>query len=165
MEEVENDFSGDSRLRWNDKGRYFYAKMYWTLIYCVYMKYFRSLFLLGTSVALLGGGCGVGQAPSQLQASTEYQAVFLNNGQAYFGKLDTKQQGQYLILRDIYYFQQLRPLQGEGKENPDLSLMKLGNELHGPTDMMQINRDHVLFVEDMKDDARVVQAIKSYKSK
>jgi hypothetical protein len=68
-------------------------------------------------------------------------------------------------LRDIYYFQQLRPLQGEGKENPDLSLMKLGNELHGPTDMMQINRDHVLFVEDMKDDARVVQAIKSYKSK
>ncbi|MBU2575853.1 hypothetical protein KKF64_02080, partial [Patescibacteria group bacterium] len=64
-----------------------------------------------------------------------------------------------------------RPLQQteEGQQQAtdqqgELSLVKLGNELHGPTDSMFINRDHVLFVEDLKDDSNVVQAIDNYKS-
>ena len=98
----------------------------------------------------------------------DWQAVFLSNGQVYFGKV-VKQNKVEIKLADIYYLQVTRPLQqaAEGQEqaNPqgELSLVKLGNELHGPSDIMYINRDQVLFVEDLKDDSNVVTAIANYK--
>lgn len=101
----------------------------------------------------------------------EYQAVFLTNGQVYFGKVMSQNKLQYL-MEDIYYLQVTRPLQQteEGQaqatdnQNGELSLVKLGNELHGPTDKMYINRSQVLFAEDLKDDSNVVTAITNYKS-
>ena len=35
-------------------------------------------------------------------------------------------------------------------------------ELHGPEDRMYINREHVLFIEDLQPDSKVVQAIEAY---
>jgi len=99
----------------------------------------------------------------------DWQAVFLTNGQVYFGQVK-KQNKVELVLNEIYYLQVTRPLQqtaeGEQQANSqgELSLVKLGNELHGPTDAMIVNRDHVLFVEDLKEDSKVVQAISSYKA-
>ena len=98
----------------------------------------------------------------------DYQAVFLTNGQVYFGQVMSENSAE-VVVQDIYYLQVTRPLQqteeGEQQPNPqgELSLVKLGNELHGPTDSMFINRDHVLFIEDLKDDSNVVQAILNYK--
>jgi hypothetical protein len=100
-----------------------------------------------------------------------YQAVFLTNGQVYFGKLTDS--GSYAMLKDIYYLQVTQPpLQGSqatgtttqqsSTAQPQLSLVKLGNELHGPIDEMKINRDQILFFEDMKEDGRVMQAIREY---
>jgi uncharacterized protein HemX len=98
----------------------------------------------------------------------EWQAVFLTNGQVYFGQVKSRNWAE-VIMEDIYYLQVTRPLQQteEGQEAFDeqgeLSLVKLGNELHGPTDKMYINQKHVLFLEDLKDDSNVVQAIINYK--
>lgn len=97
-----------------------------------------------------------------------YQAVFLSNNQVYFGKMSGKS-SEYIRLTDIYYLQLRQPLQnqqrGEGQNTaPDLTLIKLGNELHGPTDRMEINQDQVVFIEELKDDSRVVQAIKNYQA-
>lgn len=99
----------------------------------------------------------------------DWQAVFLSNGQVYFGQIE-KQNKVEVVLSDIYYLQVTRPLQqtaeGEQQANPqgELSLVKLGNELHGPTDAMHVNRDQILFIEDLKDDSNVVTAIANYKS-
>jgi len=96
----------------------------------------------------------------------DYQAVFLSNGQVYFGKMTNKNAG-YVVMKDIYYLQLKRPLQEQkpGEQaQPDLTLIKLGNELHGPLDRMEINKNHVLFVEDLKDDSKVVTAIMEYKA-
>lgn len=97
-----------------------------------------------------------------------YQAVFLTNGQVYFGKL-TDSTGSYATLKDIYYLQVTTPpIQGsqqqgqQQQQQQQLSLVKLGNELHGPVDEMKINRDQVLFFEDIKEDGRVMQAIREY---
>jgi hypothetical protein len=91
----------------------------------------------------------------------EYQAVFLDNGQVYFGKLDRKSEDFY-NLTDVYYLQ-------TGTVGLDqasnLSLSKLGNEAHGPEDKMEINVEHILFIEDMKEDSKVVGAIKEHKRK
>lgn len=92
----------------------------------------------------------------------EYQAVFLTNGQVYFGKLYGENR-QYAVLRDIYYLQVTQPPQPlqEGQTPPaNVNVVKLGGELHGPEDEMRINRDHILFVEDLKEDSRVLIAIK-----
>lgn len=92
---------------------------------------------------------------------TAFQAVFLTNGQVYFGKL-YREDSQFPVLRDVYYLQVTQPPQPiqPGQTPPtNINLVKLGGELHGPQDEMRINRDQILFVEDMKPDSRVVQAI------
>lgn len=94
-----------------------------------------------------------------------YQAVFLSNGQVYFGHLKDVN-SQYATLDDIYYLQvqKIQPKEEATNENQKLTLIKLGNEIHGPEDAMKINRDQILFWEDLKDDGKVVQAIKEYQT-
>lgn len=104
--------------------------------------------------------------------SDTFHAVFLTNGQVYFGHLDAFGTANP-TLNEIYYLQLRRPLQeqkkeeGEGQtpqEQPELTLVKLGNELHGPVDKMTINKDHILFVEELKEDSKVVKAIEEYRN-
>lgn len=98
-------------------------------------------------------------------AAGDYQAVFLTNNQVYFGKI-SKEASQYPILRDIYYLRvttQLQPAETGAPVAPAINLVKLGNELHGPMDEMRINREHILFIEDLKPDSQVVAAIENFK--
>jgi hypothetical protein len=92
----------------------------------------------------------------------QYQAVFLENGQVYFGHLSNIN-GSYANLTDIYYLQVQQDGIQEGENNaaadPQISLAKLGNELHGPEDVMYISRDKILFWENMQNDSDVVEAI------
>ena len=98
----------------------------------------------------------------------EYQAVFITGDQVYFGKL-SNERSAYPTLRDIYYLQVNQPIQpiqtdenGNALQQPDLQLVKFGNELHGPSDEMRINRDHILLIEDLRENSPVVQAIREY---
>ncbi len=105
--------------------------------------------------------------PSRSSMSASYQAVFLTNGQVYFGKAadDTRDP---VVLHEVYYLQvtqQLQPAPSPGvspQTVPQISLVKLGNELHGPTDEMRITRSQVLFIEDLKDDSAVTKAIREF---
>jgi hypothetical protein len=107
--------------------------------------------------------------PIAKASAKQWQGVFLTNGQVYFGKVKSAS-GKTLSLEEIYYLQVVdKPLQrtqeGEdvtGKTQQELTLIKLGNEIHGPTDAMTINRDHILLTVKLKEDSRVVQAIKQY---
>ena len=102
-------------------------------------------------------------------SSKDWQAIFLTNGQVYFGKV--KKAGmKSVVLADIYYLQVVtKPLQSTAtgattaeQTQQELTLIKLGNEIHGPTDAMIINRDQILLTEKLKSDSRVVEAIASY---
>ncbi|MDP2587115.1 MAG: hypothetical protein Q8P32_05135 [Candidatus Komeilibacteria bacterium] len=97
--------------------------------------------------------------------ATGWQAVFLTNGQVYFGKV-AKENNDTIVLEDIYYLQVAQSPQPtpEGQQSEqNLSLVKLGNELHGPKDAMKINMAQVLFTEELKADSKVVDAIVRYK--
>lgn len=86
-----------------------------------------------------------------------YQAVFLADKQIYFGKLRGID-SQYLILDDVYY------VKLEDEEATSGRLVKLGTmEPHGPKDQMIINRDHILFWENLKPESRVIQTIQNLK--
>lgn len=87
--------------------------------------------------------------------SDKWQAVFLENGQVYFGKLDEYDQN-YVVLTEVYY---LRETEDLADDAANLNLIKLGGELHGPEDEMFIAKDGILYFENMKDTSRVVQSI------
>jgi hypothetical protein len=92
---------------------------------------------------------------------TRYQAVFLSNGQVYFGKI-TEFTKDTLKLVDIYY---LRTGSIDKNGNPttaDASLTKLGSELHAPDDVMFIERKNLTFWENLKTDGQVTKAIGEY---
>jgi hypothetical protein len=109
----------------------------------------------------MGGDAGV--------KGGQYQAVFLTNGQVYFGKVSDINSG-YVKVSDIYYLQVQQSVQPDDKsktsssnDQSQVSLAKLGSELHGPEDTMYVSRQQVLFWENLKSDSKVVQAINSYK--
>lgn len=119
-----------------------------------------------------------------LQETGEWHAVFLTNGQVYFGQLSDPD-AQYATLNDVYYLQvqqtqaatptappvdpnnpdaQAQVVDAPQPTPPRLTLIKFGTELHGPKDFMRLNRDHILFWEELKPDSQVVRAIIDYKN-
>lgn len=90
-----------------------------------------------------------------------YQAIFLTNGQVYFGKI-VEADKDFVELKYIYYLQ-TGPEDSPNKLEAS-SLVKLGNELHGPDDAMYINRQQILFWENLKEDGQVLRAIRSYEN-
>lgn len=95
-------------------------------------------------------------------SSQEWQSVFLTNNQVYFGHLKNYNKG-YAVLKDIYYLRVSDPLQqGSPPQPPQINLVKLGGELHGPQDAMYIPKDKIMFWENLKADSQVVQAINNF---
>lgn len=127
--------------------------------------------LILAALTLIGvyGGRALGAAMVDTSVKgKQYQAVFLTNGQVYFGKV-SKVDNSYVKLTDIYYLQVQQQVQPEDKskqadQQPQVSLAKLGGELHGPEDTMFISRQQVLFWENLKEDGKVTKAIKDYKA-
>jgi hypothetical protein len=147
-------------------GRNIYKWLVWALIVLV---------ILGAMLAA-AGLLGM-KIWKKLSVKSEYQAVFLSNGQVYFGKLDYEH--KWVILRDIYYLQVTEDLQpasnnsnatpnqntSQNNQQQQIQLVKLGSELHGPQDEMFIDKSQILFWENMKDDSKVLQSIKQYKDR
>jgi len=107
-----------------------------------------------------------GSKSNQVVDATKFQAVFLTNGQTYFGKV-VNPNSEYVSVTDVYYLVQKQPLQNQNKDDqnqdqakPEYTLVKLGKELHGPTSM-SISKEQILFIENMADDSKVVTAIKN----
>lgn len=101
----------------------------------------------------------------QLNANVFY-AVFLDNGQVYFGRI-TKQTSTEVVLNNVFYLKASTDLSTQStKELPDanLALVKLGQELYKPQDKMIINKDHVLFLEEMGSNSEIMNAIEKYEN-
>ncbi len=98
---------------------------------------------------------------SWIQGQRNWRAVFLTNNQVYFGHFLWTPFTSSITLKDIYYLQVSQPLQqGDSKDKqPEIKIVKFGNEIHGPTDRMVIMKPQILFWEDLKDNSPVVQKI------
>jgi len=134
--------------------------IHWSMVVMLFSAAILALLLLVFLV--VGGPKGVDSAIK----TDQYQAVFLDSqdGQVYFGKLDTYNR-EYYVLTDIYYVRVEQRIQPEGEQTTpqqSISLAKLGNELHGPEDVMYIAKNKVLFWENLKEDGQVVKAIREY---
>ncbi len=104
----------------------------------------------------LSGGCNL--IEQKINISTEYKAVFLDNGQVFFGQLE-KPGSSYMVIKDIYYIQ--RQVIEKDKDNKEVKniLIKRGIEWHGP-DLMYINNRHIVVIEPVSPSSKVAQLIK-----
>lgn len=108
------------------------------------------------------------QSPGTAIDSGKYQAVFFTNGHVYFGKL-SPMNSDSMKLTEVFYLQsqstEVTETDSTGQPSNNQSIIKLGDEVHGPEDAMIINKEHILFYENLKPDGKVAQAIEEYKSK
>jgi hypothetical protein len=113
--------------------------------------------LLVTGAVALGVALGAAVDPQGLPfvGSERLSAVFLLDGQAYFGHLDDTPWSGTVVLRDVYY------INDASKVTTDLpvGLLKRGSELHQPVDVMYIRRERVLAVERVTLGSPIGQAI------
>lgn len=98
-------------------------------------------------------------------ASDRYQAVFLDNGQTFFGKLKNTH-GTYLRLEQAYTTkQQELPKDATDEQKQavgnNLSLIKVDSVVYGPESTMMIRADQVLFWQNLQEGSKVSKAIDS----
>lgn len=153
-----------SRLSKPEHGRHIKKKVWFQkilkpliILFFVALIVFGSVFLYGSTTS------------SKIDKD-KYQVVFFTNGLVYFGKLKIHN-GGYMSLTDVYYLQKKATANEDSEvqsvediDNPDVELIKLGEEIYGPMDEVVINKDQVLFFENLKIDGKVTQAIVKYKS-
>jgi hypothetical protein len=84
----------------------------------------------------------------------QYQAVFLANGQTYFGRYYDRI-GAYAKIEDVYYLQQTAA--ADPSAAPDTKIVRRGRELHEPSARMLIPKSAILFVEDLSDASPIAQ--------
>jgi hypothetical protein len=83
-----------------------------------------------------------------------YQAVFLANGQTYFGRYYDRI-GAYAKIEDVYYLQQVQG--SDPNAAADTRIVRRGRELHEPSARMLIPKSAILFVEDLTDSSPIAQ--------
>lgn len=95
--------------------------------------------------------------------SSAFQVVVLDTGEVFFGTIK-KNSNDNIELVNVYYL----PIDATDLFSPKVnssdsfSVIKIGNELHGPEDSMYITKEHIVFIQNLKEDSRIVTAIKEY---
>lgn len=123
-----------------------------------------SLLLAGAVIAVLVYAFNRSSAATVIDSS-KYQAVFVTNGDVYFGKLSAIN-SEYMRLTDVYYPQKKADAGDEKaaakQDASDVELIKRGNEIHGPEDEIIIAKDQIFFFENLKPTGAVSQTISNY---
>lgn len=129
-------------------------------------------------LAILLGGASMWLQQREFKStmpSETYQAVFLTNGQVYFGKLSPINRN-YMKLDDVYYLQSsVTPGEEVTDEQTgevtttdpetEFAVFRLGEaEIHQPVNEMVINTDHILLWENMDPGSQVIDAIEQEKA-
>jgi hypothetical protein len=104
-------------------------------------------------------GLGTSAKQETIKFTSEFQAVFMVNGQVFFGKLEGAGT-DWPVLREVYIIQnQVNP---ETKQTTN-ALLKRKNEMHGP-DYMVLNARQIALIEPVSATSRVAQVIKQAQS-
>ncbi|HXJ17024.1 MAG TPA: hypothetical protein VNM68_07475 [Candidatus Polarisedimenticolia bacterium] len=124
------------------------------------MTTLKSLAILLVGIALgFVGGLAVRHLVThdRVQLNTPYQAVLLDNGQVYYGKLQGPET-PFPILTDVYYIQNRVDPQTKAVSNV---LVRRGKEWHAP-DRMILNARHVVLIEPVGPGSQVAKFIEEF---
>lgn len=144
--------SNHNKKNRSDKGK-------WSRIGVVVMVAAVVILLVSLSAALAYSPKG----EDQYVDTNKLQAVFLNTGQVYFGHVKALN-SKYYVLTNIYYLQTSNSSSTASSSSTanNVTLVKLGCELHQPYDQMVINADQVTFWENLQSDGQVAKAVSTF---
>jgi hypothetical protein len=147
--------SGSSRRSKADKGK-------WSRIGAVAFLIAIVALIVGIATLAASGP----KAEVKYVDSSKLQAVFLNTGQVYFGNIKALN-NKYFVVSNIYYLQTSNAngtssAASSSTANTNVTLVKLGCELHEPYDQMVINSDQVTFWENLQDNGQVAKAVATF---
>ncbi len=121
--------------------------------------------LIGAVITLIASSNNKVKNESTYVQTNKLQAVFLNTGQVYFGHIKSLN-SSYFVLTNIYYLQTSNSGSSASASSSssasNITLVKLGCELHQPYDQMVINSDQVTFWENLEDGGQVAQAVATF---
>jgi hypothetical protein len=101
------------------------------------------------------GGVLLGKRPSQTpRFETPYQAVLLDTGQVYYGRIEGLGT-DYPVLREVYYVQSTTDPQTKQATNV---LIRRGREWHGP-ELTVLNARHIAMIEPISPTSKVAALI------
>ena len=122
------------------------------------------LFVLATGLFLALLAIGVvwyAHRNDQRINTGRYQAVFLDDGKVFFGKLQSMNDGQF-TLSHVYYTvgqQQSADAAKTSLQAGNIQVIKASDEVYGPDDSISIRADKVLFWQNLRPDSKVQQLI------
>ena len=92
-----------------------------------------------------------------------YQAIFLSNGQVYFGKI-SEITNKYVILNKPFFIkvEQKQENLEEISDQPELKLISIKDEFHKPKDYMIIEKSSIILIEELDSSSQIVDIIGNY---
>lgn len=91
--------------------------------------------------------------------NTPYQAVLLDNGQVYYGKL-SRVNSEFPLMTDVYYIVNTEDPQTKAVKHV---LVKRGKELHAPTETF-FDARHIVMIEPVGPGSEVAKLIQQSES-
>ncbi len=94
-----------------------------------------------------------------------YYAVAMTSGSLFFGHIK-KQDATSIYMNDIFYLQRTPPQQDpktKQQQGPGILLVPQSEDAYGPTDELIVNRQHVLYYQELKEDSKVIEGIQRTK--
>jgi hypothetical protein len=119
--------------------------------------------LIGITLLLYANNSNTKDTESSYIKDSKLQAVFLNTGQVYFGNINVLN-NNFFVLSNIFYLQSnsSSTTATTSTSSSDVTLVKLGCELHMPYDQMVINRSEVTFWENLQSNGQVAKAVATW---
>jgi hypothetical protein len=97
-----------------------------------------------------------------LGKNIDWYAVKLSNGETFYGQM-LNTSSDPIVMSNVYYdYDQQRGEKDKNQESNTLRLVKRGGETYGPDGTIEIVRSQVVYMEPMKKDSRVLEAILNY---
>ena len=103
-----------------------------------------------------------GEEVNQPSDNLNWYAVKLINKEVYYGQVYDVS-ADPVIIKNVYYnYEQINNKGGDASETDNIRLVKRGKETHGPSGIMDIIRSQIIYMEELKDDSKVLKAILEY---
>ena len=118
--------------------------------------------LIFTSISLWQNGT-VRNTIQLLKYRGSYQAVFLTSGQAYFGNI-TEITDEYIIMKKPFSIkvQQKQTDEDAQVSQSEIKLLSIEDEFYQPEGYMLIEKNAILFIEELKDSSQIIEIIENY---
>ena len=121
-----------------------------------------SLSILAISLLIIAIGSVYKLLHNQFKfdAKASHYAVLLSSGDAFYASISSLDDN-FIYLRDVYFVQTTADKETKEIKN---TLYKRGGEWHAPASMI-VNRKHVVFIEPVNNNSKVIELIKEIKIK